>query len=219
MTGPFDTPFESLPGRLPVFPLSGALLLPRCRLPLNIFEPRYLKMTEDALAVDRLIGIVQPVNVNSDASAPPLFETGCAGRITSFSETDDGRILIILTGVSRFRVAEELDAGAPYRQVAPDWQAFRQDLVEPADGAIDRDRLYASLRVYFEARDLDTDWDVLQDATDENLVNSLAMSCPFNVTEKQALLEADDLSERGQLMLSLLDMAALDQVSDDLPLH
>lgn len=219
MSGPFDTPFERLPDRLPVFPLSGALLLPRCRLPLNIFEPRYLQMTEDALAADRLIGMVQPVDVSFEVSAPPLFETGCAGRITSFSETDDGRMLIILTGVSRFRVAEELEVEAPYRQVVPDWQPFRQDLVEPADGVIDRDRLYASLRVYFEARDLDTDWVMLHGATDEHLVNSLAMSCPFDVTEKQALLEADGLSERGELMLSLLDMAALDQASDDLPLH
>jgi Lon protease-like protein len=219
MSGPFDTPFEGLPDRLPVFPLSGALLLPRCRLPLNVFEPRYLQMTEDALAADRLIGMVQPVSVNLEVSVPPLFETGCAGRITSFSETDDGRILIILTGVSRFRVAQELDVEAPYRQVAPDWQPFREDLLEPADGIIDRDRLYASLRVYFEARDLDTDWEVLQGATDESLVNSLAMSCPFDAVQKQALLEADGLCERGQLMLSLLDMAALDEASDELPLH
>ena len=219
MSGPFDTPFEGLPERLPVFPLCGALLLPRCRLPLNIFEPRYLQMTEDALAANRLIGMVQPVDASFEVRVPPLFETGCAGRITSFSETDDGRILIILTGVSRFRVVEELDVGAPYRQVVPDWQPFRRDLVEPADGIIDRDRLYASLRVYFEARDLDTNWQVLQGATDENLVNSLAMSCPFDATEKQALLEADGLRERGELMLSLLDTAALGEVSDDLPLH
>ncbi len=219
MSGPFDTPFEALPERLPVFPLCGALLLPRCRLPLNIFEPRYLQMTEDALAANRLIGMVQPVDVSCDVRLPPLFETGCAGRITSFSETDDGRILIILTGVTRFRVAEELDVGAPYRQVVPDWQPFREDMVEPADGIIDRDRLYASLRVYFEARDLDTDWEMLQGATDEHLVNSLAMSCPFGFTEKQALLEAHGLRERGDLILSLLDMAALDEASDDLPLH
>lgn len=219
MSGPFDTLFERLPDRLSVFPLSGALLLPRCRLPLNIFEPRYLQMIEDALGAHRLIGMVQPVDASFEVSTPPLFETGCAGRITSFSETDDGRILIILTGVSRFRVADELDVEAPYRRVVPDWQPFRQDLVEPADGVIDRDRLYASLRVYFEARDLDTNWEVLQGATDENLVNSLAMSCPFGVAEKQALLEADGLSERGNLMLSLLDMAALDQASDDLRLH
>ena len=219
MTAPFDTPYESLPARLPVFPLSGALLLPRCRLPLNIFEPRYLKMTEDALSADRLIGMVQPIEVESEGSGPALFGTGCAGRISSFSETDDGRILIILTGVSRFDVAEELDVDTLYRQVIPAWGAYRSDLTEPEDGTIDRQRLYASLRVYFEARDLDTDWDVLQEATDENLINSLAMSCPFDPTEKQALLEADGLDERGRLMLSLLDMAALDQAYGELPLH
>ena len=219
MTAPFDTPYESLPARLPVFPLSGALLLPRCRLPLNIFEPRYLKMTEDALSDERLIGMVQPIEVESEDSGPALFGTGCAGRISSFSETDDGRILIILTGVSRFDVAEELDVETLYRQVVPAWRSYRSDLTAPEDGTIDRQRLYASLRVYFEARDLDTDWDVLQEATDENLINSLAMSCPFDPTEKQALLEADGLDERGRLMLSLLDMAALDQAYGELSLH
>jgi Lon protease-like protein len=219
MPGPFDTPFESLPESLPVFPLSGALLLPRCRLPLNIFEPRYLRMTEDALAGDRLVGIVQPRDVEDVDKAPVLFETGCAGRITSFSETDDGRILIILTGVARFEVAAELEVDTPYRQITPAWEAFRHDLVEVADGNIDRGRLYASLRAYFEARDLDTDWDVLDDASDESLINSLAMSCPFGSAEKQALLEANDLTERNRLILSLLDMATLDHVNGDLPLH
>ena len=219
MPGPFDTPFESLPESLPVFPLSGALLLPRCRLPLNIFEPRYLRMTEDALAGDRLVGIVQPLDINSDDSAPVLFEIGCAGRITSFSETDDGRMLIILTGVSRFHVADEIDVDTPYRRVMPSWEFFRRDLFEEPDGTIDRDRLYASLRAYFEVRDLDTDWNMLDDATDESLINSLSMSCPFGPAEKQALLEAPDLTERGRLMLSLLDMATLDHVNGELPLH
>jgi Lon protease-like protein len=219
MVGPFDTPFESLPERLPVFPLSGALLLPRCRLPLNIFEPRYLRMTEDALASHRLVGIVQPLDVNSDDRRPALFPTGCAGRITSFSETEDGRILIILTGASRFEIGEEVEVATPYRQVAPRWERYRRDLIAEADGEIDRDRLYASLRAYFEARDLDTDWDMLHGASDESLINSLAMSCPFGVAERQALLEAETLGQRGRLMLSLLDMATLDQAGDDLPLH
>lgn len=217
--GRHEITFEELPSRLPVFPLSGALLLPRCRLPLNIFEPRYLQMTEDAIAGERMIGMVQPLHPGSDESAPELYRTGCAGRITSFSETDDGRILIILTGVSRFDIESEIDGGTPYRQVAPRWEAYRCDLDEPADGCIDRERLYASLRIYFETRDLDTDWEVLDEATDESLINSLAMSCPFDATEKQALLEADGLSERSHLMLSLLDMAALHQTGGDLPLH
>ncbi len=219
MIAGFDIPYESLPARLPVFPLSGALLLPRCRLPLNIFEPRYLKMIEDALAGDRLIGMVQPVDVEPGDSGPALFGTGCAGRISSFSETDDGRILIILTGVSRFDVVEELDVDTPYRQVTATWGAYRSDLTEPEDGKIDRQRLFASLRMYFEARDLDTDWNMLHGATDESLINSLAMSCPFDPGEKQALLEASGLDARGRLMLSLLDIAALDGANGELPLH
>jgi len=217
--GPFEIGYERLPSQLPVFPLSGVLLLPRCRLPLNIFEPRYLRMTEDALAGGRLIGMVQPLDAGSGEPAPELFATGCAGRITSFTETDDGRILIILTGVCRFDVGSELVVDTAYRQVEPRWEPYRSDLLEIADGGIDRERLYASLRFYFEARDLDTDWDALDEATDEKLVNSLAMSCPFDPTEKQALLEAEGLSERTRLMLALLNMAALHPASGDMPLH
>lgn len=216
---PFEVPYESLPVRLPVFPLSGALLLPRCRLPLNIFEPRYLKMTEDALASDRLIGMVQPFEVETPIDEPALFGTGCAGRISSFCETDDGRMLIVLTGVSRFEVESETEADTPYRLVVPRWEPYRADLDEVADGVIDRERLYASLRVYFEARDLDTDWEVLHGATDESLINSLAMSCPFGAGEKQALLEADGVEERSRLMLSLLEMAVLDRPEGELSLH
>jgi hypothetical protein len=202
-----------------VFPLTGALLLPRCRLPLNIFEQRYLAMTQDALAGHRLLAMVQPLDMNSDARAPRLFEVGCAGRITSFSETDDGRMLIILTGVSRYRIARELEVDTAYRQVQPDWLPYRHDLTREPDGTIDRERLYASFKIYFEARGLETDWEVLHDAGDENLINSMSMSCPFDPTEKQALLEAHDLTERAGLMLSLLDMAALHQADGDLPLH
>ena len=142
-----------------------------------------------------------------------------AGRITSCSETDDGRILIILTGVSRFDVEEELDVDTHYRQIIPAWEAYRPDLTEPEDGNIDRERLYASLRVYFETRDFDTDWELLQEATDESLINSLVMSCPFDPPEKQSLLEAHGLDERTRLMSSLLDMAALRRATSELSLH
>ena len=216
---PFDPAFDHLPRVLPVFPLSGALLLPHCRLPLNIFEPRYLQMTEDALANQRLIGMVQPCNPDVYDDDLEVYETGCAGRISSFSETDDGRMLIVLTGVCRFDIVEELEAEAPYRQVAVCWDRYRDDIGEETDGEIDRERLYTSLRAYFETRDLDTDWDMLDEATDEHLINSLAMSCPFDHTEKQALLEADDLFERHRLMLSLLDVAMLEQGSDNLTLQ
>ena len=216
---PFQPDFAGLPRVLPVFPLSGALLLPYCRLPLNIFEPRYLQMTEDALANQRLIGMVLPCDPDAYDEPTEVFGTGCAGRISSFSETDDGRMLIILTGVCRFDIVEELDTEMPYRQVVANWDRFREDLRAEADGAIDRQRLYASLRAYFEARELDTDWDRLDEASDENLINSLAMSCPFEHTQKQALLEADSLFDRHRLMLSLIDMAVLQLGSDEMPLQ
>lgn len=206
---PFQPSFNSLPRQIPVFPLSGALLLPRCKLPLNIFEPRYIRMVEDTLATaTRLIGMVQPRQDQDDEPVPDVCDVGCAGRISSFAETDDGRFLVILNGVCRFRVRAELGAATPYRQVAPDWAPFEEDLEEPVV-SVDRDRLYTSMRTYFEARDLETDWDALEEATDEHLVNSLAMSCPFEPPEKQALLEADDVMERSELMIGLMEMAVL----------
>jgi len=211
---PFQPSFESLPRRIPVFPLSGALLLPRCKLPLNIFEPRYIRMVEDALGTPtRLVGMVQPRQDRSDDPSPDICDVGCAGRISSFAETDDGRFLVILTGVSRFRVRAELVPETAYRQVAPDWAPFEEDLEEPVV-SVDRERLYASMRAYFDARDLDTDWEALEEATDEHLVNSLAMSCPFEPEEKQVLLEADDVTERTQLMIGLMEMAALEGDED-----
>jgi len=212
---PFQPSFDSLPGQLPVFPLSGALLLPRCKLPLNVFEPRYIRMVEDTLArPNRLVGMVQPRQNGSDDPVPDICDIGCAGRISSFAETDDGRFLIILTGVSRFRVRAELAVETPYRQVAADWKPFREDLREPVV-SVDRERLYASMRAYFDARDLDTDWEALEEATDEHLVNSLAMSCPFEPSEKQVLLEADDVMERTQLMIGLMEMATLEDMEGD----
>lgn len=206
---PFQPSFDNLPGQIPVFPLSGALLLPRCKLPLNIFEPRYIRMVEDTLGKPtRLIGMVQPRQEREDDPTPDIRDTGCAGRISSFAETDDGRFLIILTGVSRFRVRAELAVDTPYRQVAPDWEPFEDDLDEPVV-SVDRERLYASMRAYFDARDLDTDWEALEEATDEHLVNSLAMSCPFEPEEKQVLLEADDVMERTDLMIGFMEMAVL----------
>lgn len=207
--GVFDPQLGNLPRAIPVFPLQGALLLPRCRLPLNVFEPRYIQMVERVLATpDRLIGMVQPQPEPADTQSPEICDIGCAGRISSFAETDDGRYLIVLTGVCRFRVKAELATESAYREVAPDWLPFRSDLDEPGE-EIDRPRLYASLRAYFDARDLDTDWEALEEATDEHLVNSLAMSCPFEPSEKQVLLEAETVGERTQLMISLMEMAVL----------
>jgi len=209
----FDPDFDDLPDSLPVFPLSGVLLLPNGRLPLNIFEPRYLAMTQDALGCrHRLIGMIQPTDaVDSAASGQPaLYRTGCAGRITAFQETDDGRYLITLTGICRFRVAAELPEERGYRRVTPDWTPFREDLEDWEAAQLDRDRLLTSLKPYFRARGIDANWDLLKSVDEETLVTSLSMICPFDAREKQALLEAATLPDRAQMLLTLVEMAALD---------
>src|SRR6201993_3239345 len=149
----------ALPSMLPIFPLTGVLLLPRGRLPLNIFEPRYLAMTRDALAGERLIGMVQPSDPGVAAENPPVYPTGCAGRITSFSETDDGRFLITLTGISRFRIREELPLLEGYRRVVPNWQEFARDIEGEEAPNFDRERLMRGLRSYFQQHQISADWD------------------------------------------------------------
>lgn len=195
-----------LPEVIPVFPLTDALLLPRGRLPLNLFEPRYLAMFDDALKTDhRLIGMIQP----ADRSDPPTLRTvGCAGRITSFSETDDGRYLIVLAGVSRFTPAEEMQGFTPYRRVQADWTPFHDDLrpIRP-DEEFDRPAFLSVLEKYFETSGLSTDWDSLQEADEETLINSLAMLCPYSAEEKQALLEAETLAERRSSLTALMEFA------------
>jgi Lon protease-like protein len=197
-----------LPEVIPVFPLPGALLLPRARLPLNIFEPRYLAMLDDALRSEhRLIGMVQPYE--SETHPPKLHSIGCAGRVTSLSETEDGRYLIALTGISRFRIADELDGFAPYRRVKVEWADFEADLGQAEDGAkgaleFKRKSFLAVLRRYFKTVHLSSDWDSLSEAEPELLINSLSMMCPFAVEEKQALLEAPRLSDRVETLLALM---------------
>src|SRR5579863_2158144 len=200
-----------LPAILPIFPLPGVLLLPRGRLPLNIFEPRYLAMTRDALAGERLIGMVQPSDPRAAlAGEPPVFPTGCAGRITAFAETDDGRYLITLTGTSRFRIREELEVLRGYRRVVPDWEAFARDReAEAAEPEFDRDRLIHGLKTYFRQQQISADWDVIAKASGERLVTSLAMICPFDPREKQALLEAVDLAARAALLTAIVEMAVM----------
>jgi len=212
--------FEELPDTLPIFPLPGTILLPRCRLPLNIFEPRYIAMTDAALGSGRVIGMIQPVDPGTDDPAPEVYGTGCAGRITSFSETDDGRILLILTGLCRFDVAEELRVDTPFRQVRADWSPYRDDLEGFGGGGdVDRDHLFEILRAYFDARGLDTDWDTLETSDNQMLVNSLVMSCPFEASEKQILLEATSVDDRNRLMVSLMEMATLDSFDDAGSMH
>jgi Lon protease-like protein len=210
----FAPPFEDLPETLPIFPLAGTILLPRCRLPLNIFEPRYLAMIEAALGTGRVIGMIQPVDSGADDPAPEIYRTGCGGRISSYSETDDGRMLLILTGMCRFDVVEELQVDTPFRQVRAEWGPYRADMESFSSDEVDRDHLFEILRAYFDARGLDTDWEALETTDDENLVNSLVMSCPFEASEKQLLLEADNVRDRNRLMTSLMELATLDSFDD-----
>ncbi len=198
-----------LPASLPIFPLTGVLLLPRGRLPLNIFEPRYLAMTEDALQGDRLIGMVQPQEGAGDAGEPPVYRTGCAGRMTSFSETEDGRYLITLTGLARFDIRRELPRDQLYRRIVPDWQAYAGDLADDA-APIGRDRLLAALKPFFRRHNIAVEWDAIEKTSDERLVTTIAMAAPFAPNEKQALLEARDLPERARRLTTLVEMAAHD---------
>lgn len=205
-----------LPEILPIFPLSGAILLPRARLPLNIFEPRYLAMIEDVLANGRMIGMIQPnipasVVEGQEGALPPVFNVGCAGRVTSFNETEDGRFLIGLTGVCRFTIKQELPFEKPYRRVIADWQKFTGDIDEPHDNEIDRKRLSAVLQHYFKLQGIAADWNAVQNTPNDLLVSSLVMICPLAPNEKQALLEAPDLHTRADMLIALLEMASLPQ--------
>ncbi len=195
-----------LPDTIPIFPLSGALLLPRSRLPLHIFEPRYLQMIEDAMKTSgRLIGMVQP-NELPGRSGNGLHRIGCAGRIMQFSETEDGRYLITLGGVSRFRVVKEIQGFTPYRRCDVAWDGFDRDLgPEEKDAAFDRTDFMVLLDRYFTARQLSADWDTLRDADDELLLNSLSMMLDFDSEDKQALLEAPSLSTRRETLVTLME--------------
>ena len=197
-----------LPDVIPVFPLPGALLLPRSRLPLHLFEPRYLAMLEDALKTpERLIGMVQP-NPGPSGGDKGLHSIGCVGRVTQFSETEDGRYMITLTGLSRFRILEEIEGFPPYRRARVSWSGFEQDL-GPADGdpGFDRAAFLALLERYFDDRELRTDWESLQQADDELLINSLSMLLGFEPEDKQALLEAPSLSTRRETLVTLIEYA------------
>lgn len=197
---------SELPQTLAVFPLPGALLLPRARLPLHIFEPRYLQMLEDALKTrERLIGMIQP-NEIPGRNGHGLHSIGCAGRIMQFSETEDGRYLITLGGVSRFRVVNEVDGFTPYRRCDVNWTGFERDIgPEEQDSGFDRDGFLSLLERYFSARELSADWNTLKEADDELLLNSLSMMLDFEPEDKQALLEAPSLSTRRETLVTLLE--------------
>ena len=228
---PFDPGIQDLPASLPIFPLQGVLLLPGGQLPLNIFEPRYLELITDALAEQRMIGMVQPVMDDeetrgfevetagqaeasgsgagaADPGQAPMYRVGCAGRIVQFSETEDGRFLITLRGVVRFRIRRELPQSRHYRRVLPQFDPFANDL-EAAKAYFDRQRLLDALSYYFEQQQIEADWNAITDASNERLVTSLAMVCPFSAAEKQALLEAPTPSDRAETMTTILEMAVL----------
>lgn len=197
-----------LPPVIPVFPLSGVVLLPRTRLPLNIFEPRYLTMVDAAMDQTRVIGMIQPRDAAEEKrKQPALAQVGCVGRITEYNETDDGRYLVTLTGIARFNVADERNVSTPFRQVTADYALFAGDLLTTEGPPIARDRLLTALKPYLTARAMETDWKSIEDAPAETLVNALSMLCPFASGEKQALLEAPGLKERGDVLIALLELA------------
>ncbi len=198
---------EELPAEFAVFPLPGALLLPHGKLPLNIFEPRYKAMVEDSLAGQRLFGMIQPNAAPGNETG--LFRVGCLGRLSSFSETEDGRYLISLTGVVRFEVRAELEMRRGYRRVAGNFERFlATDLAAPPDHLPRRAALLTSLRSYFTANGFDANWDAIDGMTDDELVITLCMVCPFDPAEKQALLEASDPVARADTLITLLQMGA-----------
>lgn len=201
-----------LPDTIPVFPLPGALLLPRARLPLHIFEPRYLQMLEDCMKTPtRLIGMIHPRELPSGqlhSGDKRLHAIGCAGRLTGFSETEDGRYMISLTGISRFRVREEVSGFTPYRRAVVDWSPFARDLgAAEKDPGFERESFMDLLVRFFEAMELSTDWSSLKEAEPELLINSLSMLCPFSPEDKQALLEAPSLTTRRETMVTLIEFA------------
>lgn len=214
--GPAD-----LPEVIPVFPLPGALLLPRGQMPLNIFEPRYLAMVDDAMKDARIVGMIQPDEAAGDnAAKPALRAIGCAGRITEFSETGDGRYLITLNGIARFRVVEELAVTTPYRQCRVDFSSFADDLTpRHGEDAVDRNELLRTLSAFLTANEIEADWKGIREAPTEALVNGLSMMAPYGPREKQALLEAADLKQRADMLVAVTEMALARTGDDDLPIQ
>lgn len=203
------SPEQRLPAILPIFPLDGVMLLPRGHLPLQIFEPRYLNMIDEALGKGRMIGMIQPRYPQSHPvpDDAELFVTGCAGRIVSFAEGEDNRLLITVRGICRFRVSEELALLKGFRRVRPDFAPYLADLSDPEPARVDRAWLLGAARGYLALKDISCDWNAVDNATDEALIISFAMMCPFEIREKQALLECVSTEQRASLLISLFEMA------------
>jgi Lon protease-like protein len=212
LTARYHRPAD-LPPRIPVFPLRGAILLPRATLPLNVFEPRYLAMVDDVMSGGRVIGILQPDSPDDDDVESPLGKTtglkrvGCAGRVTSYQELDDGRLVITLTGIMRFECVDEAETATPYRVMSVSYDRFVQDLTEGlGEERVDRQNLLRVLKSYLEANRLKTDWAVIQRASNEFLINALSVMSPYGPEEKQALLEAADLKTRAEVLVALAEI-------------
>jgi len=204
-----------LPSRIPIFPLRGAILLPRATLPLNVFEPRYLQMIDDVMSGERVLGVLQPTGAEESElhSESPmgksfgLHRVGCAGRITSYKELDDGRYVITLTGVVRFEIVDEAETDHPYRVMTASYDRFAADLTEGlGEERVDRENLLRVLREYLEANQLKTDWIAVQRASNEYLINALSVMAPYGPEEKQALLEAPDLKTRAEVLVALAEI-------------
>lgn len=201
-----------LPAELPVFPLRGAILLPRATLTLNVFEPRYLALVDHALANDRLMGMVQPGPDTGPSESPQgksfeLRQVGCAGRITAFEEDEDGHLTISLSGIARFKLGADVSSDSPFRMCESDFSPYATDFIAGhGEEDVDRPRLIATLRCYLEANDLNADWDRINSASSERLVNTLAVLSPYEAEEKQALLEAEDLRARADALVALAEM-------------
>jgi Lon protease-like protein len=205
INNPYRTP-EELPASIPVFPLPKALLLPRGQLPLNIFEPRYLAMVDDAMRGSRVIGMIQPDPEAPAEDAEQLCAVGCAGRITQLAETGDGRYMVTLTGIARFKVVDEIAATTPYRQCQADFTPFLVDFSPRAgEDEVDRDGVLRTLREFAETNNLQIDWSSVHEGPNEALVNALSMMSPFGVKEKQALLEATDLKVRADVLVAITE--------------
>ncbi|MHA1157566.1 MAG: LON peptidase substrate-binding domain-containing protein [Alphaproteobacteria bacterium] len=205
-----------LPEIMPVFPLPAALLLPRADMPLNIFEPRYMAMVDWALAGDRVIGMIQPGDGDGPCEAGVgLCGIGCAGRITSFAETGDGRYLITLTGIARFHVTEEIASDSAFRLCRISAAAFADDFTSADEGSVDRDAVLRTFRDYLRANSLETDWDSVHSASNEILVNAMSMMAPFGAAEKQALLEAPDLRTRAETLVAITELLLAREAGDE----
>lgn len=205
---------SSLPPRLPVFPLRGAILLPRATLPLNVFEPRYLKMLDDVISGSRVLGILQPQSrgAQADEESPEgksygLQRVGCAGRVTSYQELDDGRLVVTITGIARFECIGEAETDEPYRTMSVSYDKFTSDFTHGlGEERVDRSNLLRVLKLYLEANQLKTDWNAVQKASNEFLINALSVMAPYGPEEKQALLEAKDLKSRAEVLVALAEM-------------